>query len=203
MNQVEALARIEALRQPVFHTKDVAAALGVTGTNANKLATRLAAAGFVIRLARGRWMLARERNKLLVPEELTAPYPAYISLQSALYYHGIVSQIPSVTYVVSLARARRYDTPLGTFSIHHVAADLFFGFERDQSGAPIAVPEKALLDVLYLSQTKTRLFAALPELDLPKTFSWRKATEFANSIRSLSRRRIVEEKLAELKGRRG
>lgn len=111
MNQVEALARMEALGQPFFHTKDVAAALGVTGTNANKLVTRLAAGGFVIRLARGKWMLARERNKMLVPEELTAPYPAYISLQSALYHHGIVSQIPTVIYAVSLARTRRYATP--------------------------------------------------------------------------------------------
>ena len=97
MNQVEALARIESLGQPVFQTKDVAAAAGVTATNANKIATRLAASGFLIRLARGRWMLTRERNKLLVPEELTAPYPAYISLQTALYRHAIVSQIPTVT----------------------------------------------------------------------------------------------------------
>src|SRR6267143_994749 len=161
MNQVEALARIGSLGQPVFQTKDVAAAAGVTATNANKIATRLAASGFLIRLTRGRWMLTRERNKLLVPEELTAPYPAYISLQTALYHHAMVSQIPTVTYPVSLARTRRYQTPIGTFSIHHLAADFFFGFERDRANVPIAVPEKALLDVLYLSQTKTRLFVRL------------------------------------------
>src|SRR5260370_3732804 len=123
MNQVEALARIDALGQSVFQTKDVAAAVGVTRTNANKIATRLAASGFLIRLARGRWMLSRNRNKLLVPEELTAPYPAYISLQTALYYHGIVSQIPSVTYAVSLAKTPQYETPVVSFSIHHIASD--------------------------------------------------------------------------------
>ena len=199
MNQVEALAKIEALGQPVFQTKDIAAAVGVTSTNANKIAARLAGSGFLIRLARGRWMLSRERNKLLVPEELVAPYPVYISLQTALYHHGMVSQIPSVTYAVSLARIRRYDTPIGTFSIHHVAPDFFFGFERDRTNTPIAVPEKALLDVLYLSQTKTRLFVTLPELDLPKSFSWRKAADFARCIHSLARRRTVEQKLAQLK----
>jgi predicted transcriptional regulator of viral defense system len=57
MNQVEALAKIEALGQPVFQTKDIAAAVGVTSTNANKIAARLAGSGFLIRLARGRWML--------------------------------------------------------------------------------------------------------------------------------------------------
>ena len=39
----------------------------------------------------------------------------------------------------------------------------------------MATPEKALLDVLYLSSTKTRLFAALPELDLSAGFSIRNA----------------------------
>jgi len=199
MNQVEALARIEALGQSVFQTKDVAAAVGVTRTNANKIATRLAASGFLIRLARGRWMLSRNRNKLLVPEELTAPYPAYISLQTALYYHGIVSQIPSVTYAASLAKTRRYETPVGTFSIHHIAPDFFFGFERDRANVSIAVPEKALLDVLYLSQTKTRLFVTLPEVDLPKSFSWQKAAKFVRAIRSRARQRAVEEKIAQLK----
>ncbi len=52
MNQVEALARIGSLGQPVFQTKDVAAAAGVTATNANKIATRLAASGFLIRRTR-------------------------------------------------------------------------------------------------------------------------------------------------------
>src|SRR5205823_885789 len=78
---------------------------------------------------------------------------------------------------------RRYQTPIGTFSIHHLAPDFFFGFERDRTNVPIAVPEKALLDVLYLSQTKTRLFVRLPELDLPKNFSWQKAAECEGKTR--------------------
>jgi predicted transcriptional regulator of viral defense system len=48
---------------------------------------------------------------------LTAPFPAYVSLQSALYLHGMVSQVPAVTYAVMLARARRFVTPLGTVAI--------------------------------------------------------------------------------------
>ena len=110
----------------------------------------------------------------------------------------MVSQIPTVTYAVCLAKTRRYQTPIGTFSIHHLAPDFFFGFERDRANVPIAVPEKALLDVLYLSQTKTRLFVRLPELDMPKNFSWQKAAEFTSYIRSVARRRSVEQKLGEL-----
>lgn len=202
MKQIEALSALESLGHPFFETKDVAAVLGVEAGNANKIATRLAKAGFIVRLARGRWALPRKVSKLAVPEHLAAPYPAYISLQSALYQHGLLSQIPSVTYAVSLARTRRYDTPLGVFSIHHVTADFFFGFEPDLSGsAKIAVPEKALLDVLYLSPTRTRLFAALPELEIPKSFNWTAARRMAGKIRGAGRRKLVEGKLAATKER--
>ena len=203
MKQIEALAKIESLGNTFFETRDVAAALRVSNTNANKIATRLAEAGFVLRLARGRWALSRNLNKLAVPEQLTAPYPAYISLQSALYRHGLISQIPVVTYAVSLARTRRYETPVGVFSIHHVNADFFFGFESDNAsgGAMIAVPEKALVDVFYFSPARTRLFATLPELELPKSFNWTTARKMAGRIRGDGRRKLVERKLAALNAR--
>lgn len=200
MKQIEALAKIESLGHPFFETRDVAAALGVSSTHANKIVTRLAEAGFVLQLARGRWTLPRNVNKLAVPEQLAAPYPAYISLQSALYLHGLISQIPVVTYAVSLARTRRYNTPLGVFSIHHLDADFFFGFEASASGgAMIAVPEKALLDVLYFSPTRTRLFATLPELEIRKSFSWTTAAKMAARIRGQGRRKLVKGKLDGLK----
>jgi predicted transcriptional regulator of viral defense system len=202
VNQIEALSTIESLGHPFFETKDVSALLGVDGGNANKIATRLAQSGQVVRLARGRWALPGKVSKLAVPQHLTAPYPAYISLQSALYQHGLLSQIPVVTYAVSLARTRRYETPLGVFSIHHVASDFFFGFEPDASGtAMIATPEKALVDVFYLSPTRTRLFAALPELDIPKDFSWPMAARMVQRIDGKGRRKLVQDKLAHLKQR--
>jgi predicted transcriptional regulator of viral defense system len=205
VKQIEALAIIESLGHAFFEMRDVAAALRVSSTNANKIATRLADAGFILRLARGRWALSRNLNKLAVPEQLTAPYPAYISLQSALYRHGLISQIPVVTYAVSLARTRRYETPVGVFSIHHVSADFFFGFEADaNSGAMIAVPEKALVDVFYVGPTRPRLFAVLPELEFPKSFNWTTARKMASRIRGQGRRKLVEGKLAALKeGRMG
>src|SRR5205823_159443 len=146
----------------------IAALLDVGHSNANKIAARLAHSGLIVPLMRGKWAL-RRTNKLAIAEHLTSPYPAYVSLQSALYYHSMISQIPSVTYAVSLGRTRRYETRLGTFSIHHVDPDFFFGYESSPLGdAKIAVPEKALLDVLYLRPSRTRLFAKLPEIEYPK-----------------------------------
>lgn len=199
MTQIEAFARIEAFGQPCFETKDIAALLGVEHSNANKIATRLAKSGLIVPLIRGKWAL-RRADRLAIPEHLAVPYPAYISLQSALYYHSMISQVPSVTYAVSLARTRRYQTPIGTFSIHHIDADFFFGYELDSSGAAkIAVPEKALLDVLYLGPTRTRLFVRLPEVEFPREFSWQGAFEMAAKIRSPARRAFVKNTLSSVR----
>jgi predicted transcriptional regulator of viral defense system len=198
MKQLTALAKLQEL--PLFESKDVAALLQVTRTNATQIAERLARAGLLLKLSRGKWALPRIENLLAIPEFLTSPYPAYVSLQSALYLHGMISQIPAVTYAVSLARPKRYPTPLGTFSIHHVASDFFFGFELDQTAtAKIALPEKALVDLFYFAPARTRLFARLPEVEIPRSFRWTKAAQFAARIKSLSRRRMVEEKLAALR----
>jgi len=200
MTQVEALAKIEALDQPFFETKDLAALLNVEHSNANKIATRLARTGLIIALTRGKWALPRA-NRLAVPEHLTSPYPTYISLQTALYYHGMISQIPSVTYAVSLARSRQYGTVLGKFSIHHTDPDFFFGYEIDKTGsAKIATPEKALLDVFYLSPTRTRLFVKLPEIEFPREFSWRRAFDIAAQVKSRARRTFINESLMSMRG---
>lgn len=200
MTLVEALGKIEALGQPFFETKDVAALLGVENSNANKIVSRLAQGGLIIPIRRGKWALRTRLNKLAVAEHLTSPYPAYVSLQSALYHHGMISQIPAVTYVVSLARTRRYKTPVGTFSIHHVAPDFFFGYELDKTGrVKIASPEKALADMFYFSPTKTRLFVKLPELQLPRRFDWSKIFEMAQQIKSPARRQFVKERLTSIR----
>lgn len=199
MTQVEALTKLERLNHPLFETRDLAALLNVERSNATQIATRLANAGLLVKVARGKWAL-RSTKRFAVAEHLTAPFPAYISLQSALYHHGMISQIPWVTYAVSLARPRRYETPLGVFSIHHVDPHFFFGYETDERGsAKIAIPEKALLDLCYFRPTRTRLFADLPEVEFSKTFDWNKARRMARKIRSRSRRVLVEQALANLR----
>jgi hypothetical protein len=75
-----------------------------------------------------------------------------------------------MTYVVSLARSARVDTTLGTCSVHHVQPAFFDGFAVLDSGIELALPEKALIDCLYLSPTRGRLFASLPEVELPRGF---------------------------------
>ena len=137
-----------------------------------------------------------------MPEFLTAPFPAYVSLQSALYLHGMISQVPSVTYAVTLARTRRFVTPLGTVSLHHVNPAFFFGYEdAGRTGGRLATPEKALVDFLYLSPVRSGLFRSLPELEWPRTFRATVARSIVRRIEPSSRRRRVARRLEELLGR--
>ena len=153
----------------------------------------------MIRLRRGVWALPNRVDPLALPEYLTAPFPAYVSLQSALYLHGMISQMPAVTYAVTLARTRRFTTPLGTVSLHHVQPSFFFGFEdAGRSGGRLATPEKALVDFLYLTPARSRLFRALPELEWPKRFSVSAARGVVERIEPVRRRTLVGRKLRQL-----
>ncbi len=188
----EALQRLRALATPLLTTADIAAALRVTPGNANKIASRLAANGLLVHLARGRWAIAEKLSAFALAEHLASPYPAYISLQSALFHYGILSQIPHVIFAVTLAKPRRWSTPLGVVSLHQVSPDFFFGYEPGKDGAHIATPEKALLDILYLSPNRSRLFAKLPEIALPRDFSKPALRQMIGRIRDPRRRQLVQ-----------
>jgi predicted transcriptional regulator of viral defense system len=203
MTLLHALSRILAMNVPVFSTGDAAIQLGVPNGNASVMLARLAASRQVLRLRRGVWAIKDRVDPLALPEYLTAPFPAYVSLQSALYLHGMIWQVPAVTYAVSLARTRRYSTALGTVSIHHVQPSFFFGFETaSRAAGRLATPEKALLDFLYLSPARSKLFRALPELEWPRGFRVRLARSIVKRVKPLRRQRIVARKLEELLARR-
>jgi predicted transcriptional regulator of viral defense system len=67
----------------------------------------------------------------------------YISLQTALFYHGIISQIPHTMYVVSLDRNHMLKNSFGNFSIHHINSEFFFGFETTGL-LKMATPRKSI-----------------------------------------------------------
>lgn len=198
MNQTEALQKIQQLGVPSFETRDVSALLRVTPANASALLSRLATRGFVRRLARGRWSIGAQSNREQLAEQIAAPSPSYVSLQSALFRHGLIEQVPEVLYAVTLGRARRVRTPSGTVSLHRMPPALFGGYEITDDGTKVATAEKALFDLLYLGPTRSRLFVSLPELELPKSFRWADLAGWTKKIPGKSRRAFVEKKLAAL-----
>lgn len=198
MNQLEALKRLDDFAVEAFSTRDAGALLEVGPPNAHMILRRLQRQGFLTHLARGRWAVTRKLGRLSLPEHLAAPYPAYVSLQSALFHHGLIEQVPAVIYAVTLGRTRRVTTPPATVSLHHLPAELFDGFELMPEGAKMATAEKAVFDLLYLGPGRSRLFAHLPEVEFPRSFRWSRVRQYLPGIRSASRKTYVERRIGEL-----
>jgi DNA-binding transcriptional ArsR family regulator len=198
----EALGRLRRLRKPVLTTGDAALHLGMTRTAASGALARLERAGLVQRIRRGLWSLDEEIDPLVLPEYLTAPFPAYVSFQSALQLHGMITQIPHVVYVASLAPTRRLRTRVATYSIHRLAPGFFGGYDTTRTGVRLARPEKALLDTLYLTPARSRLFAHLPEVEIPSGFDRIEARRWLARIPAGLRRAAVESRLDRILGAR-
>jgi hypothetical protein len=98
---------------------------------------------------------------------------------------------------VTLGKPRRVSTPLGTISFHRLPAELFLGYDIEPDGSKIATAEKALFDTLYLSPARSRLFARLPELEIPRDFRWRDVRGFAALVK-FARRVHIERRIEQL-----
>ncbi len=196
----EALSRLRRLGKPLVTTAEASMHLGQTRSAASRALARLAKVGLVRHLRHGLWSLEPDVDPLVLPEYLTAPLPAYVSFQSALRFHGMISQIPQVIYVASLAPTRKVSTSVGTYSIHRLAPSFFGGFDTIEKGVRIARSEKALLDTLYLTPARSRLFAHLPEVELPASFDEQAAYRWLTKVPLGPRRLAMEQRLSAILG---
>ncbi len=198
MKLIDVYAKLKKLNLPVIQTNDAGAYLDISVNHANKLLSRISKANQIIHIKQGMWAF-HDIDPLALPGFLTSPFPSYVSLQTALYFHNMISQIPNIIYAVSVGRTKVYKTPIADVSIHHIHPSFYFGFlEKGIDGLlKIASPEKALLDIFYLSQTKTRLFKTLPEVELPKNFKISVANKMIEKITSVRKRTLVQHSFSE------
>jgi predicted transcriptional regulator of viral defense system len=192
MNAREAFGRLRRLGVPVIRTADAAAALGLSKTAATMTLSRLVEAGLVSSVRHGTWWVDGAVDPYRLPEHLTAPLESYLSLHTALHLHGLIEQIPEILYAVTLGRTQRVTTRAGTFSFHHVAPEVFGGFEETGAGVKLATAEKALFDFAYLSAGRSRIFATLPELEIPRGFREREVRRWVQRIPSARSRTLTE-----------
>ena len=155
----------------IFTLRDMLALLPLPlGTLSQQLA-RLSEKKLLIKLKRGVWLNAALRNWIHPYEAvpyLCAPYPAYVSLHSALNFHGLLEQVPTATYAISAGKTATTTTLQGQYRIHHLQAKHIWGYTQPPSMPQVlmAEPEKALLDSAYLQLRAGKNIALFPELDL-------------------------------------
>lgn len=155
---------------PTLTTGEAAAALRISTSAASRLLSDLATHGLARRVRHGLWVLGTEPiDPRRLAEEVTRPYPAYISFASALNFHQLIDQLPRDISVASLDRSKQVRTAMGTFVVHHLPPDLFGGWV-EEDGIKVASPEKALFDLCYVSAAHGARQRRIPELELPTDF---------------------------------
>jgi len=90
----------------------------------------------------------RELVNILRPE-------SYISLESALVDQGITSQSPAILTCVTTGYPKTFRTASLTIWYRKISQGLYWGFQQKRTrynAYQIAIPEKALLDWIYLNR---------------------------------------------------
>ena len=120
--------------------------------------TRWTKSGRILQLRRGVYLLAPPYRKVEPHPFLIANHlrnGSYVSLQSALSHYGMIPEHVPVVTSVTTGRPERLDTPVGTYVFHHVKPSRFFAYVQvefsQRQHAFVATPEKALLDLVYLT----------------------------------------------------
>ena len=143
--------------EPVFETGLLLAGQ-VDPNNIRRQLTRWTQAGLLFQLRRGLYALAPPFQKgkahpFVIANRLVGG--SYVSCQSALAHFDLIPEsVPTVVSVCSCRPGHR-DTPLGSFLFRHMRRNYLGGYQLLELGdgqeALVAIPEKALLDLIYLT----------------------------------------------------
>lgn len=147
------------LQKPFFTRTELDVWIKGNDNRRDALLRRAMAAGEVVRIRRGLYILSPQYQRQK-PDPFTLAQhvygPSYISMESALSFHGWIPEAVYTVVSVSLNRSRIFDTPAGRFEFIRIPQRTFYaGVERielpDHHGAVLmANPLKALADLVYV-----------------------------------------------------
>ncbi len=136
---------------------DVAHLLGDPSPDSRyALVRRAMAAGEILRLRRGLYILAEPYRKNPVSLFALAARmyrPSYISLESALSAHGFIPEGVEAICSGSFRRARTFENPLGRFVYRPTPISTLAGVRREEAASGqaflLATPLRALADLAH------------------------------------------------------
>lgn len=140
-----------------FTSQDVANLFPESENRRFGLVKRAISNGEIIHIRRGLYCIAPKYQKESINLYALAEHvygPSYISLESALSWHGWIPEAVYAITSVSFKKSKEFKTPLGTFSYTRVPQKVFYvSVERmtDETGNIflMASPMKALADYVY------------------------------------------------------
>ena len=120
---------------------------------------RLVADGEIVRVKKGLYVFAAAfRRQPIVLEQLANLIygPSYVSLDSALSFHGLIPERVESVMSVTTGRSRAFDTPFGPFIYRNLSLARYAvgTLLEDRVSVPflIAAPEKALVDKVWMDK---------------------------------------------------
>ncbi len=119
--------------------------------------TSLLKQGVIVRVKKGIYIFGKKFFRRPYSREVLANMiygPSYVSLDSALQYHGLIPERVEAVTSVTCGRGRRFSTPVGLFIYKRIPMNAYsIGFDQVKLDGGrfflIAVPEKALADKLH------------------------------------------------------
>lgn len=143
-----------------FTSQDVATLFPESEDKRYGLVKRAIASNEIIHIRRGLYCLASKYQKKKINLYALAQHiygPSYVSLESALSWHGWIPEAVYTLTSVSSGKSKEFKSPLGAFSYSCVPQVVFYtGVERLADGAGniflMATPMKALADYVYVNK---------------------------------------------------
>lgn len=166
----------------VYSVPQLANLIGKSHTIAKVYAYRCIKRGLARRLVRGK--ISFIEDDYIIASQLVEP--SYISLQSALAFHGLLQQIPANIECVTTKNSLRYKT-LGLV-YHKLPPALFYGYEKhkkDRSYIFVASAEKAIIDSIYLN-----VLGKAAVKDLLKRIDKKELIRLANLFKGRGRKKL-------------
>jgi len=115
----------------------------------------------IVRLRRGKYLLGSQYRKFTPSSYYISNYlyrPSYVSLETALQYYDLIPEAVGLVQAVTPKHGREWSNESGRFAYRSIKNDRFWGYRDDrldsipsQNRFFIAKPEKAILDLIYLS----------------------------------------------------
>jgi len=142
--------------EPVF-SSSILLTGDVPVSSIRKQLSRWVSKGMLMQLKRGVYAVSipyaeKEPHPFLIANMIKKA--SYISMQSALQFYGLIPEYVPVVTSVTTGRPRIIDSKAGRYQYRHLKRNLFWGYQDIEivkgTGVFIALPEKALLDLIYL-----------------------------------------------------
>jgi len=183
----------------VFSSSLLLAGRGSAGSVRRQL-DRWVKSGRLMQLRRGVYSVAapyraEAPHPFLVANHLRKP--SYVSFQSALSHYGMIPEFVPATTSVTTGRPEELQTPLGRFVFRHVKKTAFFAYNQKEisrgQSVFLASPEKALLDLLYLTPgSDSPEYLEELRFEPMDHFDWEAVRRHAERLKSRKLKRAVE-----------